>query len=818
MMDKITSILAALEAGKLPATEQLCHLIDWVDKTILPQIEPSVPQNLTPQGALLAKRLRQVLSAYKAFFMNKDGDNMVQEAIWHLTQGEITTPGVDTATASEDVATLRSAVRSIMSIAWASISTESSTLLNEFASFTRLSLADAAELIESGAGSAKESLREIEHGVQKGERTAITGRDRARVEEEEKDVKAKWEHGVEAVKAAGDTVIDTTRAVSTTVEEKAEKVKTRSLDAYLKICDHAQSDPEYREAVESLLNVLEKRTHQALDTASPDALESLFEDTSPEKHLKQALSDFQTFFERLSSYPLSRLIARVRVCLDMISRDSQLRNWFDEFFALARKNLTEPGYVRTEESQKKRQELRQEWNRLMEKEEARWQKAVEAVKTELSRIQDGLNKDRDIQRLKEAHAALTQDLERGLVEAGEKAEMSLESLVERATWFWQDLFKVYIPHLLSELSHIPIPRTEYKDSELEFVLENLDISSLNILPSHVYIRNITDIDMKTAESVSGGTRTSVGTLTRVKIDAIQLTLRDVSFWYKDLTASALSPAEFSGLLGLSLPPQGISLDFKVRLIPSTIPASHPVSRAALGHFHVIEFLNVSISEDVKLEVKDSNHPLLLSMFKPIFMMRLREALERTLTQQIHALMDWTDGVAWDVGQRKEVLEDTGTVSGGAALLAAVWSEIGKFRRERRERGAEVRIRPTGTGIIVEQKDPSQRAGDVSFAIGAEPQILSGEKRGPLGTGSEPLSKKLTETIQEATGVDVGQVVTEGGEARPEGVKRVAGQAKEQAKGFLQETKMRAESFYHYVELKKDQEMKKPGWRSDAFDI
>ena len=361
----------------------------------------------------------------------------------------------------------------LMSIAWSSISSESGSLLNEFASFTRLSLADAAELIEATASSAKESLCETEQGVQKDQRTAITGREKQQVEAEQKDVKVKWEHGVDTVKVAGDTVIDTSRSISATVQEQAEKMKNRARDAYLKvrwpislfalsdypqICDRAQSDPAYREAVESLLSVLEKRTRQALGASSTDNLASLFEDTSPEKHLQQALNNLQTLFDRLSSYPLSRLIAKIRACLDQISRDLLLRGWFEDFFALARKNLTELGFVHTEESKMQRHEMRERWKTLTEKEDAKWQRAVEGVKIEISKIQDGLNKDKDLQRLRITHRQLAENLEKGLIEASEKAETGLEALVERATWFWQDLFKVYIPHLLSCLTHIPIPR------------------------------------------------------------------------------------------------------------------------------------------------------------------------------------------------------------------------------------------------------------------------------------------------------------------------------------------------------------------------
>ena len=74
-------------------------------------------------------------------------------------------------------------------------------------------------------------------------------------------------------------------------------------------------------------------------------------------------------------------------------------------------------------------------------------------------------------------------------------------------------------------------RTEYKGDEIEFVLENLDVSSFNILPSHIYIGNITDVDIQTSASPSTPSRTSIGALTHIHIQALQLALKDVSLWY-----------------------------------------------------------------------------------------------------------------------------------------------------------------------------------------------------------------------------------------------------------------------------------------------
>ena len=500
----------------------------------------------------------------------------------------------------------------------------------------------------------------------------------------------------------------------------------------------------------------------------------------------------------------------MRTCASSILKDTELKGWFDDFLTCARQNLSEPGYARSEEAESKRQELCERWKTFIEKDD-KWRKAVDSVKIELQKFEAELKKDEDLNRVKESHEKFGMDMEDGLVEA----EAGVQTAIEQATWFWQDLFKVYVPRVLSKMRDVPVPRsiffffllsyllmfclsrTEYKDDDIEFVLENLDISSFNLLPSHVYIRNITDVDILTSDTSSAPSRTAVGTLSHIRIQAMQLTLNDVSFWYRDKTASAITPNEFTGLLGLTLPTKGIDVDLKIRLIPSTIHAKSKDSRASLKHFHVIEKATVSISEDVNIAVKESNHPVLMTLFKPMMVNRLKDALERTLSEELRGVVEWVDGVAWDVSKRREVFEDTGLGSGGS-LMAALWSELGRFQRERTD---EIGWRATGTGVVVEQQKGEGR-GKSAFAIGAEPQILDGEKRGPLGAGSE----KLTDKAGEAMDVDAG------------GIREVLEDVEGRAKGMLKEGKRQVVGFRKSVERKKELEMSNKGWESVSFDF
>ncbi|KAF8152356.1 hypothetical protein B0H34DRAFT_784565 [Crassisporium funariophilum] len=834
-MDKSSSVIAAFEAGKLPSTQQFNAFVDWLRDVGITQVEPSADGELSKQGRVLADDFRLILDSYKQLANNKNSDNILQQAIFHLTEGDLTVTNeakADKDKALQDINNIRAALRNLLSTVWSSVSSEGSSVFQDLLSIIRLSIADAAEVVEGQADQVKQSLRSMDKDVQEGNRDAL-GRDKKRLEEESKDTKVAWQHGMDTVKNAGTSVIGAGQSASATVQDKSEKTSSRLQDAYYKICDRAQSDPQYRQSIDTLFEIIQTRLNQTMDAASDPntTLSSFVNDPTPEQHIPKALGLLRQLVERLANTPLEPLIKKIRACANSILQDKDLKSWFDEFIANARQNLSEPGYARSEEAQRKRKDLRVRWKTLLEKDD-KWKAAVNDVKEELVKVQEGLTNDEDLNKVKEAHAKLGSDISQGLIDASAEATTGMQAAIEQATWFWQDLFKVYVPRMLAKMQDVPIPRTEYKDDEIEFVLENLDISSFNILPSHVYIRNITDIDITTSASPSTPSRTAVGALTHIRIQALQLALHDVSFWYKDKTASTLAPSEFTGLLGLKLPEKGIDVDLKVRLIPAT--ATGNGSRDARKHFNVVERVAVSISDDVGMEVRESNHSVLMTLFKPIMVMRLREALEKTLTEQLRAVVEWADGVAYDVGKRREVFEDTG-LGGGGSLVAAIWSEVGRLQRESRGGPMEVGWHATGTGVVVEQKtvvgtDEMGEGGEVKrsmFAMGAEPQILGGEKRGPLGTGSEPLREKFERGMEEV-GVDVGQMkrsasamdvdVAGGAKEAVGSAKEVVGEVGKRVGGLMEEGKKRVGGFRRSVERKRELEVGREGWESASFDF
>ncbi|KAK6992074.1 hypothetical protein R3P38DRAFT_3290187 [Favolaschia claudopus] len=447
--------------------------------------------------------------------------------------------------ASSDADTIRNSLRTILSIAWESLSSEGSFL------FT---------------ARPRDGLRED------GQRDAL-GRDRKRLEEEQ-DVRVAFEHGMDTLKDTGSSMIGAGHSAKATTEDVSDRTTSRLQASYDKIYERAQKDPAYRSALATLFNTAHQWITKAFDTANDESLtlNSTIEDSSPEQHIHKAVQGLQTLIDRFAkpNSSVDEVLQKAQHCVSAFRKDSaEAKAWIDKFFEHAHKTLEDPDYSHSAEARTTRRNLRQRARTLLD------------LDTEAGR--------------------LGQDVERGLVEAGEKAETGVEAVLERAAWFWRDLFAVYAPRLFAMLKDIPIPRTEYVDNDLKLVLENLDISfALN--PAHIFVRNITDVEMRTSETAPA--TTGVGTFTHIRLQAVQLALRVVSFYYKDKTAT-VPPSEYTGLLALKMPPQGIDIDIKVRLIPS---AKERQNRRA---FHHIELLTVQIADNVEVDVCESNHAIML---------------------------------------------------------------------------------------------------------------------------------------------------------------------------------------------------------------
>ena len=143
----------------------------------------------------------------------------------------IRSESIEVKEASADMNALRVALRNLLKILWANISGEGSHLLSDFTSFMRLALADFAEALEAQVAHTKESLRQSQSEVQRGERDQETR------EEEFKgaDPKVKFEKTMDTVKEVGSTAIGVGQSVKVSAEDKASRTRARVTEAFYQV-------------------------------------------------------------------------------------------------------------------------------------------------------------------------------------------------------------------------------------------------------------------------------------------------------------------------------------------------------------------------------------------------------------------------------------------------------------------------------------------------------------------------------------------------------------------------------------------------------
>lgn len=251
---------------------------------------------------------------------------------------------------------------------------------------------------------------------------------------------------------------------------------------------------------------------------------------------------------------------------------------------------------------------------------------------------------------------------------------------------------------------------EFKDSDIEFVVEDLSIESLRLLPGHAHISTTVNMDMDKAIGTAEA-ETDTSTRTHLKLTGVQMALREVSFWYHDPSLKLVS--EVRGLMDVSVPPRGVDVQATLKLIPT---ASGKTRREQRRGFHEISDIQVTLASDTKVSLKQTNHQVLMSAFSPIVKKRLIKNIENILAEKIRLVLEAMDGIAWDVDQRANVFSDTGLTATVPKYLAAMVSEWGKLRKEP---GLLSGWTMTGVGVV--KDDPRT---DTVFAVGAAPQVIN----------------------------------------------------------------------------------------------
>ncbi|PVG01902.1 hypothetical protein CPB86DRAFT_24838 [Serendipita vermifera] len=730
--EKYASIIAALEAGKIPSQKQINQCIAFVQRLIHQAInqdgkgQSSDIGRLSSDGAQILGDVNDILEAYKDLANQKNGDDILQEAVWNLSQvagqGGVETdkekPGPVTSKqeAKNDAQALSQAIREFGTVLISHLNDTSLPLLSETLSFLRLSLSDVAENVEETARSAKDELRGIEHEIQGCQRDSL-GRER---EEEgppnsadnvdSNDPKIKLQRGMDAAKYTGLSAIGAVQQSRTAAVELKDKSRAKVLDAFDRMILRALNDPEYNHSLETILDLMDKWVDKSFDAADriPNELDKSSLDrviSDPNGQLSTALHQLNTFLERLSGGKSTQsIVDYIRRVGKDIRYHTEARQVLPEALQFVHQSLSDAEFVRSDEFDNQKLAISRKWRSMVNADapESRLLKSdIEKFRDVVDDFQTTLVNEPCLKRLRIAFDKFGKGVAEIISEGTTVAHAEMP-------WVWKDIITVYLPLALDYIKNIPIPRTEYKDHDIEFVAENISIESLHLLPGHAHISSTVGIDIDKS-SGSADAKTDISHKTHLKLSGVQMNLKEVSFWYHD--PSLKFPSEVSGLMNINLPPGGVDIDVDFGLLPTL---SGKQRREKKQSFHYISEVRVTLSRDTAIALKKTNHPILISTFKRTVKKKLIHRIETVLSQQIKVVLEMVDNIAWDLHQRAKAFDDTELTDTGPKYVAATFSE---WRRLRKQPGLLSGWIVTTLGVVKE--DPGL---DITLAFGAGPQV------------------------------------------------------------------------------------------------
>ena len=186
-----------------------------------------------------------------------------------------------------------------------------------------------------------------------------------------------------------------------------------------------------------------------------------------------------------------------------------------------------------------------------------------------------------------------------------------------------DSLHVFIPLLINAIQYVPIPRLEVSTPDIDLLLENLiiepgrTVNNTSFLPYRLAISTQNDLEIRKARFK---TKSSVQSLTTIKIDGLSLRADEIGFWLR--SHSGIFSLADEGIASFHLDERGIDIHIDVE-----------IGRDRLEKILSLRDVRVHIHH-FSYKVRRSKFSWLAWLFKPILTPILRKTIESQLAAGI----------------------------------------------------------------------------------------------------------------------------------------------------------------------------------------
>ncbi|KAL2371937.1 hypothetical protein RJ035_002137 [Blastomyces gilchristii] len=639
---QLYGIYSAFKNGRVPSNKQ----IDIALNSLLASgALSSPPDNLSSDGHVLIKDLRDVIENAKMLILVKNEGNLIQELIWDLEHiGERTTLQTPEVTVDRDAAKQdrTRAAEGLQTLATLLITNgQFRKLLRDATILMRDMASDAAQKAAGKIRPSEEEMAGIDEPAdenvwhdkpdlssakfksqvksqvgQKKEKASKSARDATGTADQAARPSGP-EGGVEATSGA----ITGAQAVGEQVSENVpEETKTRSRELtertkeflrekmpkerrdqtiwrLKRMIVEIQGHSDYQQAIETLLSLAETYSGhgRGISQQGASSTKGLVEEN------KDVMKRLQLILERFAnSSSMDNLLDYVKDFYHAADEDPRLRDWFKSVNSFIRKCLREQGYVLEDSAN-------EEWNSLYDEGQFllrdKYRENIDSIVDEIKFLGDQFDQD-----------PLNKEFGNSLQKLFHDLGYDASGKIVFKEHLMKDVTSIILPSIFEKIRYVPLPRIEVSDPMADVVVENLVLESDNLLPNVVELSS--DNYWRWGRKRIGSKHTNK---VMVAATGIQTDWRDVSYYIKKKTG--FPSLTDTGVMDIMMGGEG----FNFKVSGSTSDVADSLFKPEKISVHV---------NNLQIKLKKSNHKILFTLFKPLLYVAMRPAVEKVLEKQI----------------------------------------------------------------------------------------------------------------------------------------------------------------------------------------
>ncbi|KAL4938183.1 hypothetical protein BDV06DRAFT_60842 [Aspergillus oleicola] len=602
-------MLRAFTEGYMPSTEQtIANLRTLLAFDILSPRNPDIGS----VGRQLVRDCRLWIQLFIEFLQSKNGEDQLQELIWHLSHGRAsihTNQLTQQASQSKAKADTKAAYDSIRTVGNLLLTNADFRLfVEDLTTVGRNIFSDTAFSLSKESRKAGKKLRPKEE-----DQNAVSGAgaDEGHTVTNE-ELREEVNHVADIAKGG---LVQTGKDAVESAEEhfsgkEQETLLYRLKQTVLKLRERR----DYTDSVAILARLLQQYA-KVYANAATDVASTAEEETEINEDLKEAMQKFWALLQTLGdAKEWQALEQRLHDVLRHANGDPEFENLVTEIGTAMQDMMTNPDSV--DSAPEKIEELKEKSKEVGA--ESSLRKDVDEFLAQAKRALQSVSQDEKISKLINVTRKFYKD--------------AADGYHNRRANLPADLLEIFLPLVLRNIQYIPIPRLEVSAPEVDLLVENLilepghTVNYSSFLPYRMHVTTRNDIDV--VKRHSKRTTTHLKTAFTVTINGLNVSAAEFGFWLRTHKALFFYLKD-QGIASFFLDKRGVDISLDVE-----------VGRDRLEQIFTLRGVRVRIHK-LDYQVHQGKWRFLMWLAKPLLKHMIRRVLEKQIAEQIvqaaHAL-------------------------------------------------------------------------------------------------------------------------------------------------------------------------------------